>query len=182
MKITALLVLFGFTASEFNEVQWEGENQLNWDDFTTVANGRDIHDAVTATGISFSYTEHEEYIDVHVVAVFDRNESWVRPGAMTAELLAHEQLHFNITEMYARILRQTLTDNSLYSVQDLDTLYDNTMKELIDLQEAYDRETHHGLDREKQYEWERWVSSQVREHEFFSQQSIAIGLPMLAQN
>ena len=42
-------------------------------------------------------------------ATFDPNTSWVRnPKTASEALLRHEQLHFDITEVYARLMRQKL--------------------------------------------------------------------------
>lgn len=104
-----------------------------------------------------------------VEAVFNPKESWSR-NKKSAELLAHEQLHFDLTELHARILRKTLAqlpnacnrgaaDLNKYANQ----AFNNWHKE----QDLYDAQVRHGLDKEKQNEWMASVEARLLELEAY---------------
>ena len=69
--------------------------------------------------------------------------------------MAHEQLHFDITELYARIFRKQLTEN-IKSVRDLSKIKGMGKQILSDWdkeEDLYDRETEHSINEAKQKEW-----------------------------
>ncbi|MEM7582231.1 MAG: DUF922 domain-containing protein [Acidobacteriota bacterium] len=102
-----------------------------------------------------------------VYAVMDKDMSGAAPGANSPELLAHEQLHFDITEAFAR--RLTIQIASLVgqgstapsAVEDLQqklqSRYDAQARELLAYQNSYDSETRHGIRRKAQKKWSQKV-------------------------
>jgi hypothetical protein len=69
--------------------------------------------ALTASGITFGYavkTSGERIIDFTTSgeAHFYPNKSWYLKDRRNTYILAHEQLHFDITELYARMFRAQL--------------------------------------------------------------------------
>ena len=110
-------------------------------------------------------------IDEHptIVAVFDRKKSWVIDEAKSDDrLLRHEQLHFDLAEVYARILRKKLSAFKIpcryeKSVQaQINVIADNNIRDLQVEQDRYDVETKHGLNEKAQTEWERKVKDMLQ--------------------
>lgn len=100
---------------------------------------------------------------VEAYAVMDKDLSGAAPGASSPELLAHEQLHFDITEAFARRLVPRLDPiegtgrDARSAVEDLQRklqeAYDQANKELLAYQNSYDAETRHGTRRKVQKKW-----------------------------
>ena len=90
----------------------------------------------------------------------DKSKSWVREGKQTPALLSHEQLHFDISEFFARKLLQALNNYSYTS--DYKSEIDQVHQQMADarkaMEEKYDAQTNHSLNKIKQAEWELYVS------------------------
>ena len=73
--------------------------------------------------------------------------------------MGHEQLHFDITEVYARKLRQELakTKFSKNAKAEVKEIYRNILKELNDFQNKYDSETNFSRDTVQQLIWNKKI-------------------------
>src|ERR1700743_1907283 len=107
MKIiyTCLLLALSFTAKS-QLIKWYADKPLTWADFKGPVNESIPHQAYTHC--RFNYTSHWSKRDgkytfnFKMGSGFDPEASWCRPGKQTEPLLKHEQLHFDIHELYAR--------------------------------------------------------------------------------
>ena len=110
--------------------------------------------------------QHNQFTG-HVQAAFDPTRSWVRdPATITPKLLHHEQLHFDIAEVYARRLRQKLADVRIPCAQlgsAFERLSQGVYAEWEKAEDQYDRDTNHGLKPEQQAQWDAQVQQQLRE-------------------
>jgi predicted secreted Zn-dependent protease len=89
----------------------------------------------------------------------------------TDYILAHEQGHFDITEVYARKLNEALSEykfNPESFKQDISDIYQKIVDEKEAAQEAYDDETDHSRHRKIQLEWLDKIHGQLEETEPFS--------------
>ena len=88
---------------------------------------------------------------------FDPAQSWIQPKDRgNAALLAHEQLHFDLSEWVRRDLEQALNRLNPAEADYMDqinTTFDQYLLRLDSLQKAYDRETRHGLIGDQQARW-----------------------------
>ena len=158
-EITLLLLLSAATCT-YQEIVWEDTIKLDWADF----NHKPAHDhyaALTASGIAYSYTAMPTGYEIEVYAVFDREESWVNIAQASAALLAHEQLHFDITELWTRKLRRALAHTSYVDDTVLDELYREHLQGLVRMQRLYDGETHHSLEQQNQQDWVDGVAQEL---------------------
>jgi predicted secreted Zn-dependent protease len=74
----------------------------------------------------------------------------------TDYILAHEQAHFDITELIARQLHEALQSyvmNKKTFKQDITRIYNDAVRAKEEMQETYDRETNHSRNKLKQNEW-----------------------------
>ena len=110
-----------------------------------------------------------------VQATFDPNTSWFRdPKNASAALLHHEQLHFDITEVYARIMRQKLAAFSAKAnCLELQPVFNNLTKGVYaewDREEnRYDQESNHGLNAPRQAFWEKQTQQKLEALKAFAQ-------------
>jgi predicted secreted Zn-dependent protease len=96
---------------------------------------------------------------------YNPNRSWTK-SKDSDYLLAHEQLHFDITELFVRKLRKQLAEfgNDCEGLsKHIEDYYNRNYKEFVAYQDRYDRETKHSLNKEKQQFWEEKVSRELKE-------------------
>ena len=147
---------------------WNPQLRLSWEDFRGRPPESKRIAATTASGISYQYNARwngEGYVlDLHVETLFYPEKSWYHPEVCTAVTLSHEQLHFDITEWFARKFRQRLTgrvfgENLKAEVR---RIFEETNKELSDFQDRYDRETDFSRNPEAQEKWNREMAGRLR--------------------
>ena len=108
-------------------------------------------------------------------ATFDPNTSWFRDAKnASAALMRHEQLHFDITEVYARIMRQKLVAFSAkVNCNKLQPAFNNLTKGVYaewDREEnRYDQESNHGLNAARQEFWEKQTQQKLEALKAFAQ-------------
>lgn len=144
-------------------IPWSTERQLDWDDFRGPPQRRSVMVAESFTQLSYYWDCNGDEVEFSVHAHFNPRKSWVR-GEPTTKLLEHEQLHFDITELYARRLRRNFSELDApcsYPKEMISDHYRELMSDWRKTQERYDRETSHSLVRSEQKKWEEWVSEEL---------------------
>ncbi|MBT8238184.1 MAG: DUF922 domain-containing protein [Croceitalea sp.] len=156
-------------AQDLNEsILWQGDHRLKWSDFNGEVPPDVIPAATTASGISYQYSanllHHEVNLDFEVNAYFYPNESWYKPEECNDLILSHEQLHFDISEIFARKMRFTLRRTAFTEdvKNEIKKIYKETLKELSDFQEKYDWETDFSRNRAKQLEWNQRIAEALQ--------------------
>lgn len=137
-----------------NELAWNEFYQLQWDDFQGKPDTDSRGDAGAAVSIRAKPFLVRKQVRYDVVAIFNRGKSWARDRSPS--LLAHEQLHFDIAELYARKIRKKVAELQDRGVNDLD-FYNTVIQALLlesnKADEQYDTETLHGALSGKQAAW-----------------------------
>lgn len=164
-----LLAFLACTLSVYGQEEeqglpWRADWRLTWEDFQGAVPMGASAAATTASGISYSYQaqwEGKGAVEVvfDIQAHFYPSESWYRPEVCDEHILKHEQLHFDIAEIFARKLRQrleakTFTKNIKAEVKQI---YQKTVRDLSKFQNQYDRETDFSRNRENQLLWNELI-------------------------
>lgn len=145
------------------EVLWQPGKRLYWKDFKGEVPSGSGAAATTASGISYqfstSYKDGEMVVDYEVNAFFYPTKSWYKPKMCNDVTLIHEQLHFDITELFARQMRKKMaatkfTKNIKAAVK---VIYTNTLEELNNFQNRYDNETDYSRNIPQQKIWIRKI-------------------------
>ena len=176
-----LLLLFTSASFTYNEIQWSSNYELQWQDFKGNKN-HTHYSALTATAISFSYTYTETSIEIEVHAVFDKDESWVNMETATHHLLAHERLHFDITELVSRKFRKSLSESEELTPSVMNEMYGKYVNEVMYLQHQYDKETNHSLLEVEQSKWELKIKNELNAYSAFRDTEVVRMRPMIARN
>ncbi|MEX0314157.1 MAG: DUF922 domain-containing protein [Allomuricauda sp.] len=164
------LLLFGFFGhtQEIEEgVLWNKDFKLSWSDFKGKVPPAAVPAATTASGISYKYSanliHHEVELDFEVNAYFYPNESWYKPTICDDLILSHERLHFDITELFARKMRNKLSRTSFSEnvKAEIRKIYRETLEELQKFQERYDWETNFSRNAAKQLEWNKRIAKEL---------------------
>ncbi|MDO6473399.1 DUF922 domain-containing protein [Maribacter sp. 1_MG-2023] len=162
----AHLILFLFALLTISNVQsqevvsWEPNFRFTWSDFKGAAPITSRAAATTASGITYRfstfYENNELQVDYKVFAYFYPTKSWYKPKLCNDDTLLHEQLHFDITELYARKLRKQLAGTKFTKnvKEEIRNIYKATIRQLNDFQNKYDSETNYSRNLPVQ---ERWV-------------------------
>lgn len=143
--------------------EWSPSRKLTWEDYKG-APSRGQHDQVAARSTCrFGITiDTVNGVKVDVTSEFISSLSNVRAGQQTPALLAHEQLHFDICEVYARLLRKELAHGTLTKANVAAISKDAFLKyhqAYWERQHIYDQETNHGLNAENQLLWNKQVAT-----------------------
>ena len=82
-------------------------------------------------------------------------------------ILAHEQLHFDITELHVRKLKKQISalkvTKNIGSI--LDRLLHNINNELSKMQNQYDSESKNSTDKDAQYKWEVFIAKELKAYQ-----------------
>ena len=156
-------------SQESNAIPWDASRKLRWEDFKGKPFKTAWAAATTASGISYSYTGQERAegyeLQFEVGAYFYPEKSWYQPKLCDEAILRHEQLHFDISELYARKFRNELkkahfTKNVKAEVR---AIYNAILDELHKLQSQYDYETNYSRDPGNQLAWEKKLAKALME-------------------
>lgn len=146
---------------------WREDLKLSWEHFNGEPQMESPYEAMTASGIEYAYQVNnrngELTFTFKVRAYFNPTTSWVKPSSRTDELLAHEQVHFDISELHARILTKKLENTGFTEnyKEEIDSIYQSVINRRSKMQELYDKETDHSRDLGQQKKWMARVESQL---------------------
>lgn len=167
--IIASFCLPAITTFGQQSIKWSEDQLLTWSDFTGNVVDSSKFDAECFAEINYTYKfyNHKNF-EFEVYAVFDKNTSWSRKEKQSDDLLRHEQMHFNIAQLYAEKLKKEFNSYSYtagYNTQILE-VFNQKKLEYQALQLRYDEETNHSLNKVKQKEWEEFIENELRNIRF----------------
>lgn len=161
-------ILFGITNIEEETMAWSESYKLKWSDFKGPVDVNSDAVAVTASGITFSFSlkqTNDRYVgfDSNVEAHFYPNKSWYIKESGNAHVLAHEQLHFDITELNVRQLRYAIAQLKVSEQikEELQALHQKANENLAKMQHAYDTQTQNSINKEAQAGWAQFVKEEL---------------------
>lgn len=152
------LILFGFIIiictsvtkysdfgnQEDDKILWSTKRKLIWDDFKGVIpeTTEPFAVALTCSNVQIKY----DFIDNEVLSYkienyFIKSKSWTI--TRDTQMLAHEQLHFDITELYARKIRKSFDSLRLKKNTNVDSyneIYHSNISKCGNYQDLYDKQ------------------------------------------
>lgn len=151
-------------------IPWSADRKLTWADFKGKPNRLSPNEALTDSGMSIELKCDGTTSKAIIKCYYNPKKSWTK-SSDSEYLLAHEQLHFDITELFVRKLRKELGKfgNDCQKLSNhIEDYYNRNYKEFVKYQDAYDHETKHSLNKEKQAYWHKKVESELAELEEFA--------------
>ncbi|HVG13895.1 MAG TPA: DUF922 domain-containing protein [Chitinophagaceae bacterium] len=143
---------------------WFSERRLNWDDFLCEPKRNTDAVALTSTALGIAYKVSGGQLTYEITCSFSKTKSW---GLLkTPYILAHEQGHFDITEIYARKLHKELSEyqfNRRTFKLDVSAIYDRIVKQKENFQYAYDGQSDHSRNKGLQLEWLHRINTLLEE-------------------
>jgi hypothetical protein len=187
MKNLLVIVCFFFAGTQaFGQLSkkmaqdtliWTSDYFLSKEDFKAKrsAYGNKVPAYVT-TAIYIYQKENNGQLMFYVEGILLKSKSFMKEE--TPYTLRHEQLHFDICELYARKLRQKISQKDFTKVRDLvgeiQKIYDKTSADWHKEEEKYDNDTQHGINAAKQQLWNDTIAKQLQDLEAFA--SIAVDI------
>jgi hypothetical protein len=160
--IIAILIYFftipAFAQTSADSLSWNKNRKLLWSDFMGRPERSPIIGARTYTSIKYKLYYNRTNFKTSVSCTFVKKMSWRQVKGCTDYSLNHEQRHFDISEIYARKLRNAFADYEFHKrsvSRDIDAIFKKVCAEKDSVNSLYDKETLHSLDKEKQAEWDK---------------------------
>lgn len=158
-------------------ITWSPDVKLTWNDFKADPEMGNPHAAISNLGIRAPMKGPPA--EARIDAYFDPQKSWVKPEKDVPHLLAHEQGHFDITEIYARKLRKEMGEFK-FTQKNLSAQYERLFTKVTDElsleQKRYDQETNWSQNKEKQAEWLEMIAIRLLESEDYSSTLVPLDL------
>lgn len=164
-----LLCLLGIN---YASAQTQEFHQLTADDFKGIPRNDQFTVAYTNCSINFHYQARRErnyyLLDFNVGLTMNNYKSWldrsrVNSPALLAEVLKHEQGHYNIAYMEQQELLRALRRNVFYS--DYQTvaqaIFDRIDAKYKQLNLDYDADTQHMQNRTQQQSWDAYFKKKL---------------------
>lgn len=152
-------------------IYWSDTTKLKWVDFKKTNNKRTFLAATSVLGIEMKMKiSNGKVCEYYFLPYFSRNESW--SNSDDNYLLKHEQLHFDIEEIFARKMRKKAIElklkNKILKRSDLNKIYRYFNSQKKEAQEKYDIETNHSRINYKQNQWNTKVAKELDELKNFN--------------
>lgn len=155
--------LFSFPPAEKESINWRTRRTLNWNDFKGQPVESASNAALTSTSILISFNYDQQSLSYNLQCVFYPEKSWTK--VKSVRILAHEQGHFDISQLFTRKLHKALSEYRFQegSVdKDVMEIYQRIGREQAAFQQLYDRETNFSRDAASQLKWQENIDSLLK--------------------
>lgn len=172
----AIALLCAGTGYAQDQIFWEKGTKLKWSDFKGKPKSDTMKSAMTSSGIKFKVRsadggEGKMKLIFSISAKFSPQRSWVRPGKESKYLLAHEQIHFDIAELFARRLRKGLTQAYLTNSfqTEFKDVYYSTLQDMEQYKKRFNKATNYSRNKDYHKEWAEKIQKELKELTKFAQ-------------
>lgn len=150
-------------SSTEDKIFWDETSNLDWKKFK-VRNVDSDDAAMSHIAIMTNCNYTQTGATISVRAAFDIRKSWVQEDCRTDYILNHEQMHYNIVEIYARKMRKELASTK-FTASNFKTkylqIYNKIVAEHATYQELYDGESEHSIDKAEQMRWNQKIMDEL---------------------
>ena len=174
LVITFCVLMFTLTPPNDEVITWRDDIKLSWKNFKGDPKPDSNAVAVTASGITFEYSVKETQSRIvsfttTIKAHFYPNKSWYIKERADNHILAHEQLHFDITELHVRKFRKEVAQLKVSPrlKNELRRLHEKINTDLATMQNLYDTESDNSINKEAQAKWQLFVKKELKALEYY---------------
>jgi hypothetical protein len=183
VKTLILIILFFFSSFTKKDkdnfiIKWDANRPLKLTDYTVKQQIQNNSVALSYVGITIHSALGDKVMTVEIYAYFDKRGSWISKGYVDTTTLNHEQVHFDIGEVYARKFRQQLLSMKFTAdnfITKSNSIYKTIMKSLKKEQTQYDKDIKKE-ENKKQIEWNEKVKNELMELDEYKDNIISIPL------
>ncbi len=171
LLVSLLFALFLSSQPESGKIFWNENQKLTWQDFRGKPEPSANFVASTNTGLSFQYSysikNGEVRVEYSVQSFFNPEGSWFLPEGVNPYILKHEQAHFDISELHARMLRKNLEGRKFSTKvkSEMEAIYQKVEQQRRAMQTKFDAETDHSRKKEKEATWQKFIAQKLTEYE-----------------
>lgn len=173
MKTLLSLLIFFFLVPQHDseKILWDETRKLRWEDFRGTPDRGANFVASTNTGINFGYSykieNNKVSVEYAVESFFSPEKSWFVPGKVSRHILDHEQAHFDISELHARILREKLEKKKFSKKvkSEIETIYRQVEQQRKTMQRKFDSESNHSRNEKKEIQWQKYIAKQLADYD-----------------
>lgn len=162
-----------------DKITWNKERRLKWEDIKGIPDPGSSSGSITYSSIGYSASVKKDSLYVTVTCFFNKEKSWVKEDHKTADLLNHEQGHFDLNEIYARKLRKQLATYPFERAtlkKSIQELYEGIWKECMSIQQQYDAETESSSNTTVQKRWDLKIKQDLKNLESYSAPTVKSGI------
>ena len=175
MKNTLLIFLVLLLFSSHSKVQnhsslqyedndtiiWSQNRKLKWNDFKGQPDNNEMNKASTFAGLELmSFYTQGSIPKLNVICYFIKSKSWVK--VENEDYLAHEQVHFDIWELYARKIRKSFDSLSVSgntNILDYHAIFNSYSEKCSNYHNLYDSKVY--FNDVRQEEWIKRISVEL---------------------
>lgn len=165
------LAVFPTLIISHSDIRWSDDNKLSWSDYSSREYSQNGQAAYTFSKLDYSYSwvksgrSYKMKYDVNTTFVPSR--SWIVASKRSPELLKHEQLHFDISELHARYLREKFSKyvySSNYN-SEINQIFNSVSIANDRMQRMYDTESQHSMNKSAQEKWMNKIQLELKRME-----------------
>lgn len=160
IPLILFMLLFNRVTAQ-DRIYWVENQSLSFDDFWAEPTIRKVA-ALSYCGIQFYSCRYRKTPTYRVRAYFEPSQSWSWKNYRYNYVLKHEQLHFDIAELFTRKIRKYFKENAI-PIENAVEEYQKFYNQYIDYQQLYDDETHHGTSDLSQKNWEEKIKTELND-------------------
>ena len=149
---------------DVDSINWRNRRILTWTDFKGSPVSTAPNAALTSTSILINYQYNDDSFQFNLNCVFYPHKSWTK--VKSGNILAHEQGHFDISQLYTRKLFKALKEYKFRPAtvdRDVQEIYQRITNEQADYQKLYDTETNYSRNAAGQEEWVKRIEQELKE-------------------
>lgn len=171
--LIAACIIFSLSgnAQTTDTINWRLNYKLKWDDFKGKLDSNSTFAAVSSIIMDYDIIGTKKNITgVTVKCIFDRNDSQLNYSNINkilrdSTLLAHEQTHFDIAELFARRLRKNFKDifdkKRTSTFEETQKVYNNLLNTYDSINRIYDTETNFSKNKVAQKKWTKKINNEL---------------------
>ncbi|WP_159023600.1 DUF922 domain-containing protein [Formosa sp. L2A11] len=150
---------------------WTTDKKLKFSDFQAKIDSTSSKKALTGANIVIvPYAYKNGVYEYRVLAKFHKDLSWI--NTTNVLVIHHEQLHFDIAELFARKMRREIQakkrTNGLVLESDYRSIHKRVFRSYINYQMRYDSQTGHSTNQEEQQRWHAIVVEELQKLEDYN--------------
>lgn len=176
-RIGLVILFFGvsnFLFSQTNKADliWTPETKLTWSDFRGAPSP--TVDQTAQSSIKFGFYvktirgEKGKYI-VSFFTIFERYKSWYKRNVKNEYVLQHEQIHFDIAEVFSRKARREIMNSKKVNKASVNKIMKGILLEYARYTDLFDAETSYGYKHEAQAQWAERIKRELDELDEFKE-------------
>ena len=163
---------FSFSQISKADILWSAETKLAWTDFR--GSPSPTVDQTAQSSIKFGFYvkpvrgEKGKFM-VSFYTLFERYKSWYKRNVKNDYVLQHEQIHFDIAEVFARKARREIMNSKKVNKATVNKIMKGILLEYARYTDLFDAETSYGYKHEAQAQWAERIKKELDELEEYKE-------------